>query len=114
MKGEIVHILNQFLPESYDREIFFTISRFLFLSFLNCDLSSSISSFDRSSSLPVSVIVYFLLNEAIDLTNAFCLNLNVDLSKVVESEDTFKNLSLFEDDANTIVGSIWLLHHLLH
>ena len=45
------------------------------------------------------------LNEAIDLTNAFCLNLNVDLSKVVESEDTFKNLSLFEDYANTIVGS---------
>ena len=28
----------------------------------------------------------------------------VDLNKVVEDGDTFKNLSLFEDYANTIVG----------
>lgn len=62
---------------------------------------------DDGGLMPVKDVERLLeqLNEAIDLTNAFCLNLNVDLSKVVESEDTFKNLSLFEDYANTIVGS---------
>ncbi len=62
---------------------------------------------DDGGLMPVKDVEKLLeqLNEAIDLTNAFCLNLNVDLSKVVESEDTFKNLSLFEDYANTIVGS---------
>ncbi len=62
---------------------------------------------DDGGLMPVKDVEKLLeqLNEAIDLTNAFCLNLNVDLSKVVESEDTFKNLLLFEDYANTIVGS---------
>lgn len=62
---------------------------------------------DDGGLMPVKDIEKLLeqLNEAIGLTNAFCLNLNVDLSKVVENEDTFKNLSLFEDYANIIVGS---------
>ncbi len=62
---------------------------------------------DDGGVMPVKDIEKVLgqLNEAIDLTNAFCLNINVDLSKVVEEGDTFKNLSLFEDYANIIVGN---------
>ena len=45
------------------------------------------------------------LYEAIDLANEFCLNNGVDLSKVVDETDVFKNLSLFEDYANIIVGN---------
>lgn len=45
------------------------------------------------------------LYEAIDLTRVFCLSYNVDLGKVVEDGDTFKNLSIFEDYANIIVGN---------
>ena len=45
------------------------------------------------------------LYEAIDLANEFCLNNGVDLSKVVAETDVFKNLSLFEDYANIIVGN---------
>ena len=62
---------------------------------------------DDGGVMPVKDIEKLLgqLNEAIDLTNALCLNINVDLSKVVEDGDTFKNLSLFEDYANIIVGN---------
>lgn len=62
---------------------------------------------DDGGVMPVKDIEKLLgqLNEAIDLTNALCLNIHVDLSKVVEDGDTFKNLSLFEDYANIIVGN---------
>ena len=39
------------------------------------------------------------------MTKAFCMSHDVDLSKVVEDGDTFKNLSLFEDYANIILGN---------
>lgn len=45
------------------------------------------------------------LYEAIDLTNEFCLNNGVDLSKVIDETNVFKNLSLFEEYANIIVGN---------
>lgn len=62
---------------------------------------------DDSGIMPVKDIDKLLdqLNEAVSLTNEFCLSHNIDLSKVVESGDTFKNLSLFEDYANIIVGN---------
>ncbi len=45
------------------------------------------------------------LKETINLINTFCLSHDVDLNKVVENGDTFKNLSLFQDYANIIVGN---------
>lgn len=62
---------------------------------------------DDGGLMPVKDIGKLLsqLCEAIDLTRAFCLNHNVDLSKVIENGDTFRNLSLFEDYANIIVGN---------
>lgn len=45
------------------------------------------------------------LREAIEMTKAFCMSHDVDLSKVIENGDTFKNLSLFEDYANILVGN---------
>lgn len=41
----------------------------------------------------------------IDITKVFCLSHDIDLSKVVENGDTFKNLSCFEDFADIIVGN---------
>lgn len=35
----------------------------------------------------------------------FCMSHDVNLNKVVEDGDAFKNFSLFEDYANTIVGN---------
>ena len=54
---------------------------------------------DDGGLMPVKDVEKLLgqLHEAIDLTKAFCLSHNVDLSKVVEDGDTFKNLSFFED-----------------
>ena len=62
---------------------------------------------DDGGLMPVKDVEKLLgqLHEAIDLTNTFCMSHDVDLSKVVEDGDTFKNLSLFEDYANTIVGN---------
>ena len=62
---------------------------------------------DDGGLMPVKDVEKLLgqLHEAIDLTKAFCLSHNVDLSKVVEDGDTFKNLSFFEDYANIIVGN---------
>lgn len=45
------------------------------------------------------------LNESIDITCRFCLVHGVDLKAVVDEKDVFKNLSLFEDYANIIVGN---------
>ena len=62
---------------------------------------------DDGGLMPVKDVEKLLgqLHEAIDLTKAFCLSHNVDLSKVVEDGDTFKNLSFFEDYANIIAVS---------
>ena len=62
---------------------------------------------DDGGLMPVKDVDKLLgqLHEAIDLTKTFCMNHDVDLNKVVEDGDTFKNLSLFEDYANTIVGN---------
>ena len=62
---------------------------------------------DDGGLMPVKDIDKLLeqLKEAIELTNEFCLRHNVDLSNIVKDEDTFKNLSLFEDYANIIVGN---------
>ena len=62
---------------------------------------------DDNGLVPVKNIAVLLdkLNEAIEMTKTFCLNHKVDLSKVIGGEDIFKNLSLFEDYANTIVGN---------
>ena len=61
---------------------------------------------DDGGLMPVKDVEKLLeqLYEAIDLTRVFCLSHNVDLGKVVEDGDTFKNLSIFEDYANIIVG----------
>lgn len=45
------------------------------------------------------------LVESIDLTCKFCLAHGVDLKAVVDEQDVFRNLSLFEDYANIIVGN---------
>ena len=60
---------------------------------------------DDGGLMPVKDVERLLeqLYEAIDLTRVFCLSHNVDLGKVVEDGDTFKNLSIFEDYANIIV-----------
>lgn len=62
---------------------------------------------DDGGLMPVRDVEKLLeqLYEAIDLTRVFCLSYNVDLGKVVEDGDTFKNLSIFEDYANIIVGN---------
>lgn len=54
---------------------------------------------DDGGLMPVKDVDKFLgqLHEAIDLTKTFCMSHDVDLNKVVEDGDTFKNLSLFED-----------------
>ena len=64
-------------------------------------------AFDDGGLMPVRNVEKLLeqLYEAIDLTRVFCLSYNVDLGKVVEDGDTFKNLSIFEDYANIIVGN---------
>ena len=62
---------------------------------------------DDGGLMPVKDVDKLLgqLHEAIDLTKTFCMSHDVDLNKAVEDGDTFKNLSLFEDYANTIVGN---------
>ena len=62
---------------------------------------------DDGGLMPVKDVDNLLgqLHKAIDLTKTFCMSHDVDLNKVIEDGDTFKNLSLFEDYANTIVGN---------
>lgn len=57
--------------------------------------------------MPVKDIEKLLeqLNQAIEMTKSFCLNQGVDLSLVISEDDVFKNLSLFEDFANTLLGN---------
>ena len=50
-------------------------------------------------------LLFEQLKEAIEMTKSFCLNQGIDLSKVITDEDTFKNLSLFEDFANIILSN---------
>lgn len=45
------------------------------------------------------------LSDSIDMTCKFCLAHGVDLQAVVDENDVFRNLSLFEDYANKIVGN---------
>jgi type I restriction enzyme R subunit len=56
---------------------------------------------------PVRDIEHLLcqLNQAIEMAYAFCAAQGVDLSLVVSESDVFRNLSLFGDFANIIVGS---------
>ena len=57
--------------------------------------------------VPVKEIdkLLYQLNDCIDMTCKFCLAHGVDLKAVVDENDVFRNLSLFEDYANTIVGN---------
>jgi type I restriction enzyme R subunit len=60
-----------------------------------------------SDDVPVKDIAKLLsqLNESIEMTCKFCFAHGVDLKAVVDENDVFRNLSLFEDYANTIVGN---------
>lgn len=62
---------------------------------------------DDGTLMPVKDIEKLLeqLNQAIEMTKRFCLNQGVDLSLVISEGDVFKNLSLFEDFANTLLGN---------
>lgn len=62
---------------------------------------------DDGALMPVKDIKKLLeqLNQAIEITKSFCLNQGVDLSLVISDDDVFKNLSLFEDFANTLLGN---------
>ena len=62
---------------------------------------------DDGGLMPVKDVEKLLdqLHEAIDMTKAFGMSHDVDISKVVEDGDTLKNLSLFEGYANIIVGN---------
>ena len=62
---------------------------------------------DNSGDMPVRDIelLFEQLKEAIEMTKSFCLNQGIDLSQVITDEDTFKNLSLFEDFANIILSN---------
>ncbi len=43
--------------------------------------------------------------EAIECTKAFCRSIGIDLNRVLEKEDTFKNIALFEEFTNIIVAN---------
>ncbi len=62
---------------------------------------------DDSDELPVKEIdkLYDQLLESIEVTKTFCLAQEIDLSRLNNSEDTFANLSDFEDFANIIVSN---------
>lgn len=62
---------------------------------------------DNSEDMPVRdiALLFEQLKEAIEMTKSFCLNQGIDLSRVITDEDTFKNLSLFEDFANIILSN---------
>ncbi len=62
---------------------------------------------DNSDEMPVKDIVTLFeqLKEAIEITKLFCLNQGIDLEKVTQNEDTFNNLSLFEEFANIILSN---------
>lgn len=57
--------------------------------------------------LPVKEIsrLFATLLEAIECTKAFCRSIGIDLNRVLEKEDTFKNIALFEEVTNIIVAN---------
>jgi type I restriction enzyme R subunit len=57
--------------------------------------------------MPVKGIEKLLdqLNETVSITLAYLMKLGIDLNLVLTDTNTFKNLSLFGDFANTIVGN---------
>jgi type I restriction enzyme R subunit len=57
--------------------------------------------------MPVKDIEKLLdqLQQAIEMTVSFCVQKGIDLSRVVTNTNVFKNLALFEDFANVIVGN---------
>ena len=62
---------------------------------------------DDSDDMPVKEVdkLYEQLLETIDITKTFCLAHGVDLSRVIDTEDTFKNISLFEEFADVLVSN---------
>ncbi|MCL2602842.1 MAG: type I restriction endonuclease subunit R [Defluviitaleaceae bacterium] len=62
---------------------------------------------DDDGETPVKDIELLLdqLNQAIEITVAFCVKQGIDLNRVVTESNVFHNLSLFADYANTIVGN---------
>jgi type I restriction enzyme R subunit len=62
---------------------------------------------DSEGLLPVKDIEKLLdrLNQAIELTLAFCNQQRIDLSNVIADNNVFRNLSFFGDYANIIVGN---------
>ena len=62
---------------------------------------------DDGDLMPVKDIELLLaqLNETIAATKEFCLKQNVDLNKIIEDDDTFNNLALFEQYADKIVAN---------
>ena len=62
---------------------------------------------DDGEMVPVKNIqkLYEQLQQAIEMTCVFCTNQGIDLSLVVTENDVFKNLSIFEDYANTLIGN---------
>lgn len=61
---------------------------------------------DDSDDVPVKEVdkLYAQLLEVIEDTKDFCLTYKVDLSKVLDENDVFKNLSLFTEFADTLVS----------
>jgi len=49
--------------------------------------------------------LYVLLKAAIDECINWCATLNIDLNEIEKSKETFQNLSLFDDYANTILAN---------
>ena len=62
---------------------------------------------DEDSQAPVKHIelLFEQLKEAIAITLAFCAERGIDLSRVATEKNVFRNLSLFYDYANIIVGN---------
>ena len=62
---------------------------------------------DDGDLMPVKDIELLLaqLNETIAATKEFCLKQNVDLNKIIEDDDAFNNLALFEQYADKIVAN---------
>lgn len=62
---------------------------------------------DDDGPMPLKDIdkLYEQLKDAITLTKDFCARQSIDLDRVVSDNNVFRNLSLFEDFANIIVGN---------
>jgi type I restriction enzyme R subunit len=62
---------------------------------------------DDDGATPVKNIELLLdrLNQAIEMTVAFCVKQSIDLDRIVTGSNVFHNLSLFADYANILVGN---------